>query len=483
MQMTPSMTKERLGGLKQYLGASRMRLQIRRFVEGMGWGLLGTAIVGVVLGLLRWVGLWSNSQITIMVLWGFVGVWTVGLLLFLLRTVPSLSQMAQQVDQRLVLNERLSTALEVASKAPRDAIHAQIYSALVEDAAQRSKVLQPGALVRFGFPKTLAYALGLGLVALGLQWLPLLRVPTLPQAEALSPEEKAATVAQLERVGELIQKDAERSNDPYLQATARSIERLKSDIQAGRLSTPMLQQEIGRLTERIQQNYNLPSPSANSSEATNAQGQIGTEIANPVQSSQPEPQGLASANSEQTPQKQAAQFDPIQSLNQLAKELENQTQNLSEPQAPQTPPQTQKQQTDCRGEACGDQYAVARAQQAKDAEAAARAQINRPQGGAAGGFGDQAGKDPGGQSGARGTPLPPRPNSQQVKLPFQAPQSGRRIQIMAPPSPDGLQGVVGGEVSAQNWTQQEEVPIGLGYLQSQNRSIVRNYFTPPKENP
>lgn len=481
--MTPSMTKEHLGGLRQYLGASRRRLQAQRFVEGMGWGLLGTAITAVVLGLLRWVGLLSSPQITLMALLALVGVWMGGLLLYLLRTAPSLSQMAQQADRQLGLSERLSTALEVAPKAPRDAIHAQIYSALVEDAAQHSRVLQPSTFVRLRFPKTLVYALGLGVLALGLQWLPILTAPPLPQADTLSPEEKTATVAQLERVGQLIQKDAERSNDPYLQATARSIERLKSDIQAGRLSTPALQQEIVRLTERIQRNYNLPSPSARPSETTNAQGQIGTETASPMQSSQPEPQSSASASSEQTPQKQATQFNPAQSLNQLAKELENKTQNSSEPQASKSPPQTQNQQTDCGGAACGDQYAVARAQQAKDAEATARAQINRPPGGAAGGFGDQAGKDPGGQSGARGTPLPPKPDAQQVRLPFQAPQSGRRIQIMAPPSADGLRGVVDGEVQAQNWTQQEEVPIGLGYLQSQNRGIVSNYFTPPKENP
>ncbi|MCX7783241.1 MAG: hypothetical protein N2318_06300, partial [Meiothermus sp.] len=452
-----------------------MRLQIRRFVEGMSWGLLGTAIVGVVLGLLRWIGLWFNLQITIMALWGFVGVWTVGLLLFLLRTVPSLSQMAQHADQRLLLNERLSTALEVVSKVPRDAIHVQIYSALIEDAAQRSKVLQPGALVQFGFPRALAYALGLGILALGLHWLPVLEAPNLSQTDALSPEEKAATLAQLERVGDLIQKDAERGNDPYLEATARSIERLKSDIQAGRLSPTALQQEIGRLTERIQRNYNLLNPSAGSAESTKAHSDFGTEIAKPVPSSQPDPQGLAPASLEQTPQKRAVQFDPIQSLNQLARALENQTQNLSQPQAPKTPPQTQKQQTDCGGEVCGDQYAMARAQQARDAEAAARALINRPQGGAAGGFGDQAGKNPGGQSGARETPLPPQPNAQQVKLPFQAPQSGRRIQIKAPPSTEGVRGAVGGEVQAQNWTQQEEVPIGLGYLESQNRSICLLY--------
>lgn len=480
MQKTTTITKERLEGLCQYLKVSRRRLQAQRFLEGMGWGLLGTAITAVVLGLLRWVGLLSNPQITLMALVVFVGVWMGGLLLYLLRTAPSLSQMAQQVDRQLGLSERLSTALEVAAKAPRDAIHAQVYLALVEDAAQRSRVLQPSTLVRFRFPKTLVYALGLGVLALGLQWLPMLTVPTLSQADTLNPEERTATLAQLERVGQLIQKDAERSNDPYLQATARSIERLKLDIQAGRLSTPALQQEITRLTERIQRNYNLSNSSARPFEATNVQGQIGTETASPMQSSQPEPQSSASTSLEQTPRTQAVQFNPTQSLNQLAKELEKQAQN-SIHQALKTSPQNQ--QADCVGEACNDQYEVARAQQAKDAEAAARTQASQALGSTAGGFGDQAGKDPGGQSGARGTPLPPKNEVQQVKLPFQAPQSGRRVQIMAPPLAESPESVVGGEVQAQNWILQEEVPIRLGYLQSHNRGIVSSYFTPLKENP
>jgi hypothetical protein len=384
---------------------------------------------------------------------------------------------AQKAERHFYLNERLSTALEVVQKSPKDAAHAYIYNALVADAAAKSEQVNPRQLFQFQAPKTLFYALGIGVLALGLQFAPPLSLQkTTTQTPTLSQDEQRATVTQLERITNLVQRDAERTNDPYLQATVRSLEQLKAQIQSGQLTAPLAQQELARLSEQIEKGYNLSS-----STQSNSVNRSTNNAQNPVSSN---PQNIPNSNQPNTNVQTAQSGQPGSSSSQRLENLARQLQAKSEQTQGQSTapnPQSQSQQADCTGAACSDIYAKARAEQAKAAEAP-KNQINRPQGGAAGGFGDQAGKDAGGKSGARGTTPRPRTKAEQVKLPFQAPPSGRRIQILGPSSSSSPSAVTG-TVEAQNWTRQEEVPIGLGYLSAPNRSVVSNYFTPSKETP
>lgn len=472
--MTQPLPHPRLQGLAQRLAQGRRRLQLKRLLAGSSLGLLLLCGGWLGLELLRWLGVLRFNPATLY-FWllglGLLGL--LGLLAYLLRTAPTLAQIARQADRHFALHERLSTALEVVQQSPKDHVHASIYSALADDAAAKAELVNPRELFGLRLPRPLLYALGAGLLAYGLQFAPTLAPKPAAQVPGLTPEEQAATLTQLSRLAQVIGRDAERNNDPYLQATVRSIERLKSDLQAGQLSAPMTQQEIARLSEQIEKGYGLnPAEEANTNPQSSAAGaaQPSQDTPNP-----PNPQGLKPGT--QAPQSGP---NPSQRLSNLSSRLEAKAQPSAQPPkpVPQTPSQ---QQSDCGDTPCSDIYAKAQAQRAKDAEAA-KNQVKRPPGGAEGGFGDQAGKEgSGSQAGRPAGKLPPKPPAQQVKLPFQAPPSGRRIQVMAPP------GTVtalapGGEVQAQNWTRQEEVPIGLGYLQSQNRSIVSNYFT-PKEKP
>lgn len=457
----------------------RSRFQQRRFLLGLSWSLLTGAGLWFVLGFLRWVGVIQNSLFVHFIPLALLVLWMVGLSIYIAQTAPSLAHVAQKADRHFALNERISTALEVVQRSPRDGFHAFMYQALEKDAAAQTGLLNPQELVRLEPPRTLIYALLVGILALGVQALPVLSQKAAPLALGLPREEQAATVTQLQRITKVVQRDAERANDPYLQATVRSLEQLKNDIQAGRLSGPQAQEEITRLSEQLEKGYNLPN-SPNSTDSHLATPQGNQPSANPPQTRPNQEENSARPGSRISPQVQRPpSASPSQSLNNLANRLESKSQTSSNPKAP--PAAQAQQQADCVGQACTNIYAKAQAQQAKDA-GSAKNQVKRQQGGSAGGFGNEAGKEGGGKSGARGTALPARPKAQQVKLPFQTPQSGRRIQISAPPStvkaPDAT-----GTVQAQNWTRQEEVPTNLDYLETQNRTIVSNYFAPPKETP
>ncbi|MDX2005250.1 MAG: hypothetical protein SFU83_08235 [Meiothermus sp.] len=479
--MTRVSAHPQLRGLNQRLERGRTRLQLVRFGRGLSWGILLSAAVWLVFSSLRWAGGMQPGAWAGLVPLYVLAVWALGVALYILRTPPSLMHIAQRAEKHYGLEERLSTALEVVHRPPRDTAHAYIYEALVRDAAAKSERVKPGQLFEFRPPRNLLYALGIGALALGLQFAPKLAPPQAPvQTAGLSPQERASTVTQLERVTQLVRRDAERTNDPYLQATVRSLEQLKAQIRSGQLAGPQAQQEIARLSEQIERGYSLPGPSPSSQPATsNSPAVIADNPSrNAPQTGSNRPQGDQPGQQNPNAQQQTG-TSPSQQLNNLAQKLEAKPQQAQD-KSPAPPQQTQSQQQgECDGAACSDIYAKARSQQTKDAESATR-NINRPPGGAAGGFGDQAGKEGGGKSGARGGTPPPRTRAEQVKLPFQAPPSGRRIQILGPASASTAANVTG-TVEAQNWVRQEEVPIGLGYLAAPNRSIVSSYFTPAKE--
>ena len=147
---------------------------------------------GIQLGstsLLWGVGIWLGSQVLYKLApvpesitrWAALGagLLTLGGFLAGYSRRPSLLQTAQWIDERLKLQERLSTAWELRNQPGQGEWQALV----ARDAMQVLRAIDPQAVLPFTFHRTARWALGLALVAAGLGFVPAYRSPARLQAE------------------------------------------------------------------------------------------------------------------------------------------------------------------------------------------------------------------------------------------------------------------------------------------------------------
>lgn len=154
-------------------------------------------------------------------------------------TAPGRVALARRADARLRLDERLSTAVEVAARGDR--ADAPVERALLADAERQAGSVDPRALVTVPFAR---YAL---ILAAAATFAAISLAPPDPfvggPAQAvtasfatLTGAEAADTAAELRRVATILERDAAARDDPFLEALAREAGRIGEDIEAGRLT-------------------------------------------------------------------------------------------------------------------------------------------------------------------------------------------------------------------------------------------------------
>lgn len=467
---------------------SRLRQSLRRWwmrqaIWAGVWGwLMAASVAGAqLLGLrLDWI---EPVPIWLPALLGATGM-LLGLV-WSARRAPTLQQLAQQADRVFGLEEQLSTAREFSSDAMVGTHVEQVRRLQQQKAATEVGQLDPRRLVPLVWPDHGRWALLLSLVAAGLYFWPGLEQgavsrttqPVSPAAEAL--------VQQLDDLEQTVRQDAERRNDPVLQATAQTLRRLQQDVRENRLSPQQLDQEVEVVMQRVQQNYGVASKALPTSAPSDSSGKP----ASTASSSSETPVPAESAAEETpapgqqaSPQPAQAQQKVEETINRLQQQAANQKPGTSEA-AGKTPPPPKAQSScgnNCQQEQPTDQYSAGAKQ---EAERRAMEAARRPPGGDPGGYGNEAGQGSPSQTAAGGKNLPPRESITTVKVSARPANTGSRIKISAPPSSADSEVRVRSDVGRVSFVRQTEEAMPLQPVEPRNRTVVARYFAPSEENP
>ncbi|MGV8839420.1 MAG: hypothetical protein ACWA6X_03845 [Bauldia sp.] len=154
-------------------------------------------------------------------------------------TWPGRIALARRADLRLRLDERLSTAIEVAARG--DHAGAPVERALLADAERRAASIDPGALAPLPFGRYgLVLAAAVAFAAMSLAPPDPFAGGTprsaLPSSTTLTEAEATDTGAELRRVATILERDAAARDDPFLEALAREAARIGEAIETGRLT-------------------------------------------------------------------------------------------------------------------------------------------------------------------------------------------------------------------------------------------------------
>src|SRR5262249_32934742 len=190
-----------------------------------------------------------------------LGVAVLAALLF----APDLATFARLADQAFALQERLSTALEVAANLRSDSAPDAVRAALLDDAERRAGTIDPRALVRLRLPRAAWGVPALVAAAILLQVAPPNAFGrSAPGASSagrgtdgspLSRPQAVDTAANLRRIAEIVDQDAARWSDPYLRTIARTLERLSAEVARAALDRRQLASELDRLLAHAQRAY------------------------------------------------------------------------------------------------------------------------------------------------------------------------------------------------------------------------------------
>lgn len=243
-----------LHGLRDKLGQSRSRAGRKLLLQGFLWSCGAASAFYLLLGLLRYfveVPMFGVVVVGTALLLGWLatlaGAW-LGL--------PGIDDLARRADSHYELEELLSTAVEVergSDTRPRS----EIAEALLRKAESTSNLIDPRQLVsrRVGAPAQIAVVLIV--LALSVQVLPAHLPPfyqtVVPNgtSELIPSDERDKLAANVRRVAHLLEQEAERQNDAYLQAVARTLETLERDIGGGGLERSAAAEELDRLTDHV----------------------------------------------------------------------------------------------------------------------------------------------------------------------------------------------------------------------------------------
>jgi hypothetical protein len=329
------------------------RLQRRwwwnHFLEGGGW--IGVAGLLVGLGLGSSPVLWAGLCLSI-------GLWAWGLWQYR----PSLPHLAVLTDQRLRLDERLSTSLEQVTPAANG-----MHRLLLQDTLLRLDGLDWTRVVHTPFPRGVAALVVLG----GAAWL----LGLIPRATSDGLATTSPTTVQtLRRLVQASATQANRTASPQWQALAQQASRALQQAQDS--TTPLPAASLSALNRQLEQALST-NPGSNT----------------------PTPPSATPT----TPPPRPDRASQIQSLQQLVERLEESQKKASKLQADRSSSLQNPAgdpSSDCHDGDCLDPSLVARI---KAEEAALeRRKANLPQANSAGGSGERAGRS--GSSGPRATP-------------------------------------------------------------------------------
>jgi hypothetical protein len=168
------------------------------------------------------------------------------------RSTPSVVTLARAADRTYHLDERLGTATEVQLDASKRGLVAR---ALLEDAVERGRIVDPKRLVRMGWPRwtvlapVLVALLGLA-IALPVPAMQAASAPSEPAATAIDLAEAAST---LQRVAELLARDRDSERDPYLRAVTEAFADLGQQLAEGTITPEEMERDVGRLLTQLAQ--------------------------------------------------------------------------------------------------------------------------------------------------------------------------------------------------------------------------------------
>jgi hypothetical protein len=419
----------------------------------------------------------------------FAVAFAVGGLLLCLRT-PELGSFARTADHKLALREQLSTALEVDERMPSDAPFDPIRSVLLAHVERRALNVDPRAIVRLGVPRAIWLLPALGLVAALLHLAPVdalaSRHPLVDTREnnALSKGATEKAIANLRRVADLLNQDADQRSDPYLRTIARALEHLEIEVEHASLDRHELANALDRLLAHSRQAY-----------AQNAKGDRGDAASKAVDLLAAARDDIAGVNPDRAPaSRRPDHADPAAA--ELGKASASQpTSSASRPQRQARPdatiappsPDRAPDQADARKDRdeYGDleidprtQKERAFAEQQRRMRAAVQAVGAAADAGA--GEGDRAGNGtrPLGNDVATRTDLAP---SADMLLPDQPGNDGRRIRIELTPQTTLSNVSPPAAVGDRHWRQIGEQPVARSVFDAGDRKVVGRYFMPPPE--
>jgi hypothetical protein len=398
---------------------------------------------------------------------------------------PDIATLARATDRALALQERLSTALEVDASLQPHAALGPVRAALLADAERHAATIDPRQIIRLDLPRAIWAVPALIAAAVLLQLVSpdALAVSRGPIAgvkrddAGFTGQQSAEAAANLRRIAELLDKDAEERSDPYLRTIARTLERLSSDaVRPGidrRVLTSALNQLLGHARQAYGQTSNADrgatprdvvqqlqaalddiagiqqtraaAPREPEGGAGNVAAAERGQAGRPTPSSERRAVGSRSSPGTATPDRQPARWDD------LLKDLDD-----YDP----IDPRIEKER------AFAEQQRRARAA-AQSAGAAKDAGL---------GEGDRAGEGtrPLGNGGATAsTELAP---GAEMVLPDQAADNGRRIRIELPPDV-ALSGVAPPTAgSGIEWQRSREQAIDRAAPSAEGRKVVGRYF-------
>lgn len=246
--------------LLKRLERSRARARSLLLLRSALWSALVACGSYLVLHLvaLLWPFLWR-----LLPAWGwavliFAAALTISSVWALLRT-PGLLELARRADRDFGLQERVSTALELARAPASAGAEGEMAAALLADAARHAPAIEPQRLVPLRFPRVGWWLVGLASVLVALDVVGPQLFPGSPiESEVASPlnaAERSAAVADLRRTADLLGGEAEERKDPYLGALAQAFDDLGQRVASGALDRAATERELGRLLDHVERAY------------------------------------------------------------------------------------------------------------------------------------------------------------------------------------------------------------------------------------
>jgi len=274
--LTPESGGTRLPALRARLKATQVRSRIGSMLRGVVFSLVAALalLCGLEVSRLYFdtaapsTSLFALSELPLSYLAFSTAVFACALVLatvlaFLL--TPDIATLARAADRTLALHERLSTALEVDTNLQPSATLGPVPSALLTDAERHAATIDPRQIVRLDLPRAIWAVPALVVAAVLLQLVP-------PDAFGLGTsrgpvagaerdgagflnQTGAEAAANLRRIVELLDKDAEERSDPYLRTIARTLERLSSDAERPGIDRRMVATALNQLLGHARQAY------------------------------------------------------------------------------------------------------------------------------------------------------------------------------------------------------------------------------------
>jgi hypothetical protein len=179
--------------------------------------------------------------------------------------VPDATTLARAAEHRFGLEERLSTALEVADDTQPHSARDPVRAALLADAERHAAAIDPRQVVRVQLPRSgwaipvlVVGAVLLQLVPPDAVGLAALRGSSSIAARddtGLSGQQAADVTANLRHIAELLGKDADGRSDQYLRSIARTLERLSLDVEGAAIDRRLLTGKLQSLVAHARQAY------------------------------------------------------------------------------------------------------------------------------------------------------------------------------------------------------------------------------------